>query len=94
MPRFSNFQPIITVHDDGRVEVDFGDSYEGTYEGEAARPIADDLGQPMVDILDGILGVSTTPVERLRALADHLEAQDRPVTASIRPAGPGGWGLS
>lgn len=71
----SQFLPIVTVDDDGVIEVEFGDSFDHTFDTETF-----DLVDPVeahADRLDAVLGLGTefSTADRLRRLADAIEAQ-------------------
>lgn len=70
----SLFQPILTVDDDGRIDFDFGQSYTNTVNETTQEERYDDPHDHHV-VLDTVLGQGTT-VEKLRRLANHIEAQD------------------
>ena len=67
----SLFTPCINVSDDGKVEVDFGDSYQNTWDATAGA-FTDEPAQAHVDLLDSLVASKPTP-DALRALADHIE---------------------
>lgn len=73
--RFSNFLPIVSVYENGTIEVDFGDSLDATYDEQdwALTPVEDD--DNIVAIFDGALGhpEELSVPQRLRRLADYIE---------------------
>lgn len=68
------FLPILTVTD-GKVAIDFADSYSHTDVGDHVTDYDDPSGA--CALVDEILGEGTTAVERLRRLADFIERQQR-----------------
>jgi hypothetical protein len=75
MPLHTVFYPTLSVSEEGKVSFDFGDSFDATYD-ENGNQVDGDISQQHVDLIDEILGVSTTPSERLRNLADFLDTQE------------------
>lgn len=74
---FSIFRPTITVHDGGKVEIDFADTYENTYDEDGGVASTTNAEADMAlanhtDILDALVAEKSA-VEALRALADYIE---------------------
>lgn len=70
----SLFQPIVTVGDDCKIDVDWSDSYVNTFDDETQEiTYAEPDGQAHSALLDAVLDAAVcTPAQSLRRLADYL----------------------
>lgn len=77
MKRRALFTPLVTLDNKGKIEVDWGDSYQSTTYDDGTEVHEDPV---MTDRFDAILGFKEevsppNSVERLRNLADYIERQ-------------------